>query len=263
MQSLIHRISSFVVGLSLFLTCMFTYDPSPAFHEAATYLSNASSLSKAPTAIKLELYGLFKTLTVSPAPNISRPFIFDITGRAKWDAWSAAGKARQNHKETEQRYLEIARDLGWTEGIFHSAPTRSGGDGSSGSFEGSLDHESESGSSSSRGGSGGMGTYVSAMAPPPLDEQDSKSLHGLAVTNNVSGLYSYLDAHPDVDINQLDEHGYTALHLACDRGNTAVVEHLLRRGADYSLKDPDDFTPLELANIAGHDNIVSLIVKTH
>jgi len=197
---------------------MSTYNPSPAFQKAASYLSNESSLSKVPTAIKLELYGLFKYLTVSPAPNAPRPSIFDMTGRAKWDAWSVAGKAHEDHgEEAEKRYLQLARDLGWTEGASLPAPAEQAhlyGD-KVGDY-GTSESRPSSGDGS---GAGGMGTSVSAMVPPALDEQDSKSLHGLAVTNNVSGLCSYLDAHPSVDINKLDEHGYTALHLACDRGS--------------------------------------------
>jgi hypothetical protein len=182
-----------------------------------------------------------------------------MAGRAKWDAWSAAGKAHENHREAEKRYLEIASDLGWTEGVIHLTPreqSHSDVDRAGSSSEGGWDFEnSEPGSSRNQGG-GGMGPSVSAMAPPPLDEQDSKSLHGLAIANNVSGLHSYLNAHPNIDVNELDEHvrpsslhsghivlllyylfqGYTALHLACDRGNAAVVQHLLSSGADRSLK---------------------------
>jgi len=220
------------------------------------------SPNNGPSIAFQQLYGLFKYVTVSPAPNAPRPSIFDMTGRAKWDAWSAAGKAHEGHgEEAEKRYLEIARDLGWTGGTSLPAPAEQAHlyGNRVGDYESSESKPDRGGGS----GAGGMGTSVSAMAPPPLDEQDSKSLHGLAVTNNVSGLCSYLDAHPGIDINELDEHGYTALHLACDRGNVAVVEQLLSRGADCSLKDPDDFIALELAKVAGHDNIADLIEKTH
>jgi len=248
---------------------MSTYSPSPAFQNAASYLSNVSSLSNISTAIKLELYGLYKYLTVSPKPNTSQPSLFYIQERAKWDAWSAAGKTHEDRGvEAEKRYLEIARDLGWTEGF----PTIPGfaeqshmqSEKTTGFSEDDWDDES-SGLGSNHGGNagGGMAASVSAMAPPPLDKQDAKSLHGLALLNNIPDLTSYLEAHPGVDINEFDQHGYTALHLACDRGNTAIVELLLRRGADCSLQDSDDFTALELANVAGHDDIVALIEKAH
>jgi len=116
--------------------------------------------------------------------------------------------------------------------------------------------------SDDEGGSGGMGISVSTMAPPLLDEQDMKSLYGLALANDVSGLSLYLGAHPNVNINELDEHGYTALHLACDRGNAAMVDFLLQRGADSGARDPDDFTALQLANVAGHGDIVNLLDRS-
>jgi acyl-CoA-binding protein len=161
-----------------------------------------------------QLYGLFKSLTVSPAPNVHRPSIFDLTGRAKWDAWSAAGKDHEHREDAERRYLQIARDLGWTD-IIPFAPGKSSVLDSSGadvSYEGIWD-SSKTESSRVGGGGGGMGTSVSAMVPPPFDEKDSKSLHGLAVANNASGLSSHLDAHPDADINELDEHVCLSLFI--------------------------------------------------
>ncbi|KAJ3507282.1 hypothetical protein NLJ89_g6389 [Agrocybe chaxingu] len=68
------------------------YEPSAYFHSAAAYLSSASSLKQVSSSTKLELYGLFKHLTVAPKPDVSRPSIFDMVGRAKWDAWDGAGK---------------------------------------------------------------------------------------------------------------------------------------------------------------------------
>ncbi|EEB98432.1 hypothetical protein MPER_02059, partial [Moniliophthora perniciosa FA553] len=94
-----------------------SYQPSPVFHDAASYLSNASSLNKVSNDIKLELYGLYKWLTASPSPNTSRPSFFDLTGRAKWDAWNTAGLKFKDGAEAEKRYLQIARDLGWKEGV--------------------------------------------------------------------------------------------------------------------------------------------------
>ncbi|KAG6505663.1 acyl-CoA-binding protein [Zingiber officinale] len=44
---------------------------------------------------KLILYGLFKQATVGPV-NTSRPGIFNLRDRAKWDAWKAVeGKSKE------------------------------------------------------------------------------------------------------------------------------------------------------------------------
>lgn len=42
--------------------------------------------------------------------NTPRPGIFSITARAKHDAWQAATQ----HDQAEQRYIDIAKGLGWT-----------------------------------------------------------------------------------------------------------------------------------------------------
>ncbi|GLB36067.1 putative succinyl-CoA synthetase functions in the citric acid cycle (TCA), coupling the hydrolysis of succinyl-CoA to the synthesis of ATP and thus represents the only step of substrate- level phosphorylation in the TCA [Lyophyllum shimeji] len=216
--------------------------PSSHFHSAAAYLSTAPL--QVSTALKLELYGLFKCVTVSPTPSASRPSIFDMTGRAKWDAWSSAGKKYTVRREAEDKYLEIARSLGWTEDTVIQPAKAEQSDPDS-----IWDDDSQS----SRGGSGGMGVSVSAMALP-IEEAD-KSIHGLAVANDFTGLSELLDKQPETDVNEVDEFGYTPLHLACDRGNLSAVQVLLSKGADPTIKDPDGLTALELAHIAGHDAI--------
>ncbi|KAE9408193.1 ankyrin [Gymnopus androsaceus JB14] len=197
-------------------------EPSDSFRDAASYLSNASSLAKVSNGVKLELYGLFKYATVSQNPNVSRPSIFDMTGRAKWDAWDAAGKRYTDGAEAEGRYLEIARDLGWQPG--ESDP-----------------------SSEEHGGASGMGVAVSSMAAP--ETEIDNTLHGLAIAGDVNKLETLISLDRDIDLNALDDF---ASHIE-------IVQLLLAKGADSSIKDPDDLTPLELAEIAGREDIAKLL----
>ncbi|KAF9646125.1 ankyrin [Thelephora ganbajun] len=220
---------------------------SEEFDAAASYLSNASSLSQVSTAIKLELYGLFKFVTVSHTPNTSRPGIFDFTGRAKWDSWQEVGTRYLVQFDpdgaAQGRYLEIAKSLGWKPGA--SADDDSLGHG--------MDGERES----TKGVVTGTGVFVSTMSAPKDD--DSGTIHGLAITGDAQKLEKMLIAEPSLDLNRKDEYGYTALHLACDRGNLEIVELLLKRGVDRTLKDPDELTALELAETCGHDEIVKIL----
>lgn len=248
---------------------MTTYTLSPTFENAAAYLSNASSLSSVSNAIKLEvsnfhslhelsltvfmslacinqLYGLYKYLTASRAPNISRPSIFDMTGRAKWDAWSAASKTYGDRVEdAEARYIAIAESLGWAEGKIPEDEDEN---------ELDLDSSDDEGHTSRNdgGGASGLGASVSMMRTSR--EETGSVLSDLAIAGDTQGLRTFLGAHPEVDVNAKDENvssrctrtthpvlncasqGYTPLHLACDRGHAAVLRLLLENGADTSIK---------------------------
>ncbi|KAF5385254.1 hypothetical protein D9615_001450 [Tricholomella constricta] len=210
------------IGVEMAKARMHDHIPSSQFHAAASYL--ATTPSQVSTTTKLELYGLFKCVTVSPTPSTSRPSIFDMTGRAKWDAWNSVGKKYTAGQEAETRYLEIARSLGWSEEtVIEQQPV-----------VGQSDPDSIWDDDSQGGGSGGMGGSVSAMAPP--EQEADGSVHGLAVSNDVAGLTELLEKYPETDINGLDEFGYTPLHLACDRGNLPTVQVLLNKGADPNIK---------------------------
>ncbi|KAJ7932493.1 ankyrin repeat-containing domain protein [Mycena leptocephala] len=223
-----------------------------SFDAAAAYLSNASSIPNVPSAVKLELYGLFKYVTVSSLPASQRPSIFDFTGRAKWDAWTAAGNTYSTKADAEIRYLEIAQSLGWTEGVVLPETTTAS------QSENIWDSDDDVKEPTKRSGeTGGFGSSVSSMARPE-DESDA-SLHGLAISNDLQGLVSLLQEDPDVNLDARDDFGYTPLHLAADRGHLSIVQFLLEKGADRTIKDEDDLSAVELAHAAGHERIVQLL----
>ena len=120
-----------------------------------------------------------------------------MTGRAKWDAWAAAGKQYQDAQEAEKRYLEVARSLGWAgstaEIQVENVPSSSTGD-------------NETPEASNSGGGGGMGLSVSILMPPPPSSTIDKSIHGLALSNDVSGLTTLLEQCPETDLDAVDEY---------------------------------------------------------
>lgn len=235
-------------------------DPSQSFQNAASYLSSSLSLTKVSSAVKLELYGLFKYITSSRAPSTSRPSIFDMTGRAKWDAWASTGKKYQDPQEAEERYLEIARTLGWV-GSTTKIQVRSVPPPSTSEVTWDDNDDDSATLDASKSGESGMGLSVSVMMPPP--STIDKSIHGLALSNDVSGLTTLLEQYPETDVDAVDEFGYTPLHLACDRGNIDIVRLLLKKGADHSLKDPDNLSPIELAKEAGQSEIEAMLSSIH
>lgn len=197
---------------------------------------------------------------MSPSPNVPRPSIFDFTGKAKWDAWNAAGETyKERPADAEARYLEIARSLEWTEGkpaelelVRHAA-------GDEDEEEDIWDTDADT--PKHTGGDGGIGRVMSTMIMDGADEGSTSAVSNLAISGDADELGEYLQEHPEVDINTPDENvsmprgglgsylpqsqGYTALHLAADRGHAEVVKVLLERGADREIKVRDLF-PVEV-----------------
>jgi len=210
----------------------------------------------------LKIYALFKYVTVSPRPSASRPSIFDMAGRAKWDAWEKLGKTLpegggdgDGRMEAEARYIEIARGLGWVE---HKEGSDVVGKGKGKEKEVDTEdpEESESG-----GGGSGMGLTVSVMARPEEEEQDDNTIHGIVLSNDRNRLLSFLETHSDQAVDEKDEYGYTPLHLAADRGYPEMVRILLEKGADRNITDPDGETALSLAEVGGQEEVVSLLAE--
>lgn len=64
------------------------------------------------------------------------------------------------------------------------------------------------------------------------------------------------EMEPDRDLE-----GRTPLHIAAWQGHTAMVELLLRHGADVNATDREQRTPLQSAAWQGHENVVWLLLK--
>ncbi|KAF0695800.1 Aste57867_13397 [Aphanomyces stellatus] len=79
-----------------------------AFEEVvAEQLSGWTPATAPSNADKLKLYALFKQGTAGDNKT-SRPGVFDIAGRAKWDAWTAA--KGMTKKAAQEAYVkEITR----------------------------------------------------------------------------------------------------------------------------------------------------------
>ncbi|KZW02100.1 ankyrin [Exidia glandulosa HHB12029] len=217
------------------------------FDAAAQYLSSSPALSKVGNGVKLELYALFKAVTVSRRPESKRPSIFDMTGRAKWDAWDALGQkdADATVDTLRDRYIAKARQLGWTGETVAST--------SAPSEDAPIDWESEDLPPAAGPGSNNVSTMSNDAA-----EFDLNSLHGCVHAGDIDRLKTLI-THAGVDLNAQDEFGFTPLHLAADRGSEEMVKLLLGHGADPSIKDPDGETALSLAQVSDHAAIIALL----
>ena len=66
-----------------------------------------------------------------------------------------------------------------------------------------------------------------------------------------------LKAHSENTVEIKDK---TALHIACEIGDVAIMDLLVEHGADINALDADGFTPLQLAAIRGNMKVVKKLV---
>lgn len=69
---------------------------------------NASVTEGLSNEKKLEIYALYKQGLVGDV-NTDRPGMFDMKGKAKWDAWN--GKKGTPKEEAQQAYVDLVTDL--------------------------------------------------------------------------------------------------------------------------------------------------------
>lgn len=82
------------------------------FKEAAEMIKN---LKARPTDEELlMIYALFKQATEGDV-NVPRPGMFDLKGKAKWDAWN--GKKGMSKEEAQRAYIARAKQLAETYGL--------------------------------------------------------------------------------------------------------------------------------------------------
>ena len=80
-------------------------------------------------------------------------------------------------------------------------------------------------------------------------------IHSATAGNHDDVVAVLIDAGADVNATQ--RHGWTPLHGAAQNGSVASVERLLAAGADPAARNDDGTTAIELAQAAGHEEIVA------
>ena len=74
-------------------------------------------------------------------------------------------------------------------------------------------------------------------------------------------LIAMLLSNHQTDLQALDKNRRTPLHHACFYGNTITCETLLNQGAELEAQTIEGQTPLHIAIIGGHEEIVKLLIK--
>ena len=212
------------------------------FEQAASYLRGIAG--KLDNADLLYFYARFKQVREGPNKT-PKPSFFDFTGKQKWAAWAAL-----EDMGAEQAMEEYVTRLGELEP----------------EWEGQTPAEERSWVS------------VSAMSPPdePQIPDDSKTVFDWALEGNVErirdefvrdptiktaldqkgmGVIHWLtdrgheealnDLVSELDVDLRDSEGQTALHYAASCDHVAMAQILVKSGADKSLRDNDDLTPID------------------
>lgn len=152
-------------------------------------------------------------VTVSRTPQGSKPSIFDMTGRAKWEAWSKEGKeselARESLEDVQNRYLALCGKYGWVPNTTQVANAKDMTEQNSeeeGVHDIDWDAPEDPKNDDRRHNGRAMGKSVSMLERKEENEPDLTTLHGLTVLGEAGKLRTLLDLDHEVDINEKDEY---------------------------------------------------------
>jgi len=209
---------------------------------------------KVKDAVKLAFYGLCVPSLAPPPPprsltrppprykqstvgdnDTKRPGMFDMVGKAKWDAWDA--RRGTNADDAMDEYVDLVNE-----------------------------HTGVTDVKASGGGGGGLVAAVSVMAV----SDENAHLGMSAAASQWAGDEGLLEAASAGDPRKVAaaiaagadlagadaESGSTALHFAADRGALDCVAALLEAGAAVDAADADGATPLACAALCGHADVV-------
>lgn len=218
-----------------------TDETETTFNKACDYLQHLVNQLEANTL--LEFYALYKQATIGPC-NTSKPGIFSMQARAKWNAWndlSSMGK-----ECAMQKYIgklnEIEPD--WNQ---HDATKKKPKKSAWVSVSTPLTVESDDENKDGK-------TFIDHVKDENLDEV-------LAFISSTLSIQQRDNAKSSA-INEYDSDGLGAIHWAADRGYANILEILLKNGANVNLIDKDSGqTALHYAISCGHLECIKILLN--
>src|SRR5689334_11133145 len=103
------------------------------------------------------------------------------------------------------------------------------------------------------------GTFLSLLIPVTSHSMsDLEFVHAA----QCGDLQAVKEALPRANIDaRVGDSESTALRQACQNGHLAVAKLLLEANAQPHILDKDNFSPLEIASLRGHYDVVDLLLK--
>lgn len=218
-----------------------------AFHLAAERITKNKRL-KVSTDDKLKLYSYFKQAKDGVC-SIPRPPFYDITGKAKWDAWKALGNISREEAMMHYVLLVNKLDPSWKDET---------------SLQSVADADLPTSSAKEEGGGLlSVGAAVSTMADKQDIPDNQKTIFDWNREGNINKVKLLLK---ETDSNIKDENQMTLLHWACDRGNVEMVQLLIDHHVPINEQDEDLQTPLhygmELLAMNIHHTMYAKFIST-
>lgn len=86
------------------------------------------------------------------------------------------------------------------------------------------------------------------------------ALHNAVLEGNIPLVTKLLD-QSNCDVNEIIRPGLSPLHVACALGNKKILELLIDNGANLSLKNCSDLTPVQISALFGHFEATQLLIS--
>lgn len=212
-------------------------DLADRFGRAADYLQHL--VNELDQNTLLVFYGLYKQATVGRC-NTSKPGIFSMQARAKWNAWNDL-----KDMSTETAMLSYVNKLSEIKPNWND-----GSDGDDGDGEQTK-----------------KSYWVSVSTPMDANDAEQiadtdKTLIDFVKEGNIEKVQNLLQSSDEEVIDAYDANGLCAIHWAADRGNADILELLLLHGANVNAQDKEgEQTALHYSAGCGHLNCVEILLK--